>query len=47
VPEGLRVRRVDRFVADRTGLSRPYVQKLISEGLLTDQGGRRLRANTG
>src|SRR5918993_2394629 len=46
VPEGEIIRRVDRFVADRTGLSRSYVQKLISEGLLTDHGGRRLRANS-
>ncbi|HKF84303.1 MAG TPA: RluA family pseudouridine synthase [Candidatus Limnocylindrales bacterium] len=46
VPPGEIVRRVDRFVADRTGLSRSYVQKLISEGLLTDQDGRRLRANS-
>ena len=46
VPEGEVVRRVDRFVADRTGLSRSYVQKLISEGLLVDDQGRRLRANS-
>ena len=46
VPEGELIRRVDRFVADRTGLSRSYVQKLISEGLLVDQDGRRLRANS-
>jgi 23S rRNA pseudouridine1911/1915/1917 synthase len=46
VPEGERIRRVDRFVADRTGLSRSYVQKLITEGLLTDQDGRLLRANS-
>ncbi len=46
VPEGEIIRRVDRFVADRTGLSRSYVQKLISEGLLTDGDGRRLRANS-
>ena len=46
VPEGEVVRRVDRFVADRTGLSRSYVQKLISEGLLVDGEGRRLRANS-
>jgi 23S rRNA pseudouridine1911/1915/1917 synthase len=46
VPDGEIVRRVDRFVADRTGLSRSFVQKLISEGLLHDQGGRRLRANS-
>ena len=46
VPAGEIVRRVDRFVADRTGLSRSYVQKLISEGRLVDDEGRRLRANT-
>ena len=46
VPEGEVVRRVDRFVADRTGLSRSYVQKLISEGRLVDDDGRRLRANS-
>ena len=46
VPEGEIVRRVDRFVADRTGLSRSYVQKLISDGRLVDDQGRRLRANS-
>jgi 23S rRNA pseudouridine1911/1915/1917 synthase len=46
VPEGEVVRRVDRFVADRTGLSRSYVQKLISEGRLVDDTGRQLRANS-
>jgi 23S rRNA pseudouridine1911/1915/1917 synthase len=46
IPEGEVVRRVDRFVADRTGLSRSYVQKLISEGRLVDDAGRRLRANS-
>jgi 23S rRNA pseudouridine1911/1915/1917 synthase len=46
VPEGEVVRRVDRFVADRTGLSRSYVQKLIAEGRLVDDEGRRLRANS-
>ncbi len=46
VPEGEVVRRVDRFVADRTGLSRSYVQKLISEGRLVDDAGRQLRANS-
>ncbi len=46
IPEGEVIRRVDRFVADRTGLSRSYVQKLISEGLLVDDTGRRLRANS-
>jgi len=46
VPEGEIIRRVDRFVADRTGLSRSYVQKLISDGRLVDDQGRRLRANS-
>ncbi len=46
VPDGEVVRRVDRFVADRTGLSRSFVQRLISEGLLHDGDGRRLRANS-
>ena len=46
IPEGEVVRRIDRFVADRTGLSRSYVQKLISDGLLVDDTGRRLRANS-
>jgi len=46
IPDGQAIRRIDRFVADRTGLSRSYVQKLISEGLLVDDTGRRLRANT-
>jgi len=36
--------RVDRYVADATGLSRSYVQKLISDGRLTT-GGELLRAN--
>jgi 23S rRNA pseudouridine1911/1915/1917 synthase len=30
--------RVDRFVADVSGLSRSYVQKLISEGHVTTAG---------
>lgn len=46
MPEGEVIRRVDRFVADRTGLSRSYVQKLISDGRLVDDTGRRLRANS-
>src|SRR5512139_1488073 len=46
VPEGEVVRRVDRFVADRTGLSRSYVQRLIAEGRLVDDEGHRLRANS-
>jgi 23S rRNA pseudouridine1911/1915/1917 synthase len=36
--------RVDRYVADATGLSRSYVQKLISDGRLTSAG-EPLRAN--
>jgi 23S rRNA pseudouridine1911/1915/1917 synthase len=43
VPEGGRGR-VDRIVADATGLSRSYVQKLISDGRLTADG-EALRAN--
>ncbi len=46
VPDGEIVRRIDRFVADRTGLSRSFVQKLISDGRLVDDTGRRLRANS-
>jgi 23S rRNA pseudouridine1911/1915/1917 synthase len=46
VPEGEVVRRVDRFVADRTGLSRSFVQRLISDGRLVDDTGRVLRANS-
>src|SRR6476469_2570815 len=37
--------RVDRYVAEATGLSRSYVQKLISDGRLTSAG-KALRANT-
>jgi 23S rRNA pseudouridine1911/1915/1917 synthase len=44
VPEGPGGR-VDRYVADATGLSRSYVQKLISEGRLTASG-EPLRANS-
>ena len=36
--------RVDRYLADATGLSRSYVQKLISDGRLTSAG-TALRAN--
>jgi 23S rRNA pseudouridine1911/1915/1917 synthase len=43
VPEGAAGSRVDRFVADATGLSRAHVQRLIAEGLLTVDG-QRLRA---
>jgi 23S rRNA pseudouridine1911/1915/1917 synthase len=35
VPEGAAGSRVDRFVADATGLSRAHVQRLIANGLLT------------
>ncbi len=37
--------RIDRVVADATGLSRSHVQKLISDGRLT-AAGETLRANT-
>ena len=37
--------RVDRYVADATGLSRSYVQKLISDGRLTTAG-EPLKANS-
>ena len=37
--------RVDRFVADATGLSRSYVQRLISDGRLTVSG-EPLKANS-
>ncbi len=43
VPEG-KTGRIDRFVADATGLSRSHVQKLISDGRLTADG-MPLRAN--
>jgi 23S rRNA pseudouridine1911/1915/1917 synthase len=43
VPEGS-TSRVDRFVAEATGLSRSYVQKLISDGRLTSHG-HALKAN--
>jgi 23S rRNA pseudouridine1911/1915/1917 synthase len=45
VPDGAAAERVDRFVADVTGLSRSYVQKLISDGRLTAHG-EPIRANT-
>jgi 23S rRNA pseudouridine1911/1915/1917 synthase len=44
VPDGAASQRVDRFVADVTGLSRSHVQKLISAGNLTSDGVA-LRAN--
>ena len=44
VPMGRPPERADRFVADRSGLSRSHVQKLISEGRLTARG-RAIRAS--
>ncbi len=38
VPPGAALQRVDRYVADVTGLSRSHVQKLISAGNLTADG---------
>jgi 23S rRNA pseudouridine1911/1915/1917 synthase len=43
VPLGAAGSRADRFVADASGLSRAYVQRLISDGRLT-AGGERVRA---
>jgi 23S rRNA pseudouridine1911/1915/1917 synthase len=40
VPEGAAGSRADRFMADAAGLSRAYVQRLISDGRLTSEGGR-------
>ena len=45
VPEGAAAARVDRVVADLTGLSRSFVQRLVSEGRLTLDG-EPLKANT-
>jgi len=44
VPLDAAITRVDRYVTDRTGLTRSHVQKLISEGRLT-AADRTLRAN--
>jgi 23S rRNA pseudouridine1911/1915/1917 synthase len=44
VPESAAGLRADRYVADASGLSRAFVQRLIGEGRLT-QDGRPLRAN--
>jgi 23S rRNA pseudouridine1911/1915/1917 synthase len=46
VPAGAAGSRADRFVADASGLSRAYVQRLIAEGRLT-RDGRRVRARDG
>lgn len=43
VPLGAAGSRADRFMADATGLSRAYVQRLISEGRLSTAG-KRVRA---
>ena len=43
VPAGAAGSRADRFMADASGLSRAYVQRLIAEGRLT-AAGQRLRA---
>ena len=45
VPAGRRPERADRFVTDRSGLSRSQVQRLISEGRLTADG-RPVRASS-
>jgi 23S rRNA pseudouridine1911/1915/1917 synthase len=45
VPSDAAAQRVDRYVADVTGLSRSHVQKLISAGNLTSDG-LPLKANT-
>ncbi|HEY8198532.1 MAG TPA: RluA family pseudouridine synthase [Candidatus Limnocylindrales bacterium] len=44
VPESAAGTRADRFVADAAGLSRSYVQRLITEGRLTS-GGAAIKAN--
>ncbi len=44
VPAGASGTRADRFVADATGMSRAYVQRLIGEGRLTSDG-RSVRAS--
>jgi 23S rRNA pseudouridine1911/1915/1917 synthase len=44
VPGGAAGTRADRFVADAAGLSRSYVQRLITEGRLTS-GGAPIKAN--
>jgi 23S rRNA pseudouridine1911/1915/1917 synthase len=43
VPEGAAGSRADRFMADAAGLSRAFVQRLISDGRLTSEG-QRVRA---
>jgi 23S rRNA pseudouridine1911/1915/1917 synthase len=45
VPDGSARRRADRFVADTTGLSRSFVQRLMADGHVT-AAGRAVKANT-
>jgi 23S rRNA pseudouridine1911/1915/1917 synthase len=45
VPDGATRTRADRFVADMTGLSRSYVQRLIADGRVV-VAGRPVKANT-
>jgi 23S rRNA pseudouridine1911/1915/1917 synthase len=45
VPDDAMRRRADRFVADTTGLSRSFVQRLMADGRVTTDG-RPLKANT-
>lgn len=45
VPGGAATRRADRVVADASGLSRSYVQRLIADGRLT-VAGERVKGNT-
>ena len=45
VPEGAGAMRADRIVADLTGLSRSFVQRLVSDGRLTIDG-EPIKANT-
>jgi 23S rRNA pseudouridine1911/1915/1917 synthase len=45
VPGGAATRRADRVVADASGLSRTYVQRLIADGRLT-VAGERVKGNT-
>lgn len=46
VPDDAAAQRVDRFLADVTGLSRSHVQKLIGAGHATTADGTALKANT-
>ena len=46
VPQGAAGSRADRFVADASGLSRAYVQRLIADGRLTREG-QRVRSRDG